>query len=189
MVSPDTTPLDSFSAAVAAVVRQVSPAVVGVHRLRRRGRNPSPEGGGSGAIFAPDGYLLTNSHVVHDAPRLTVRMLDGTEHAGELVGEDPDTDLAVVRIAADGLEGLQMALDLQPDLILMDLDLPGMKGLELCQRLHSSPHLAQVPIVIASATSNPAYFSSSKQLGAAGFVPKPFKTQRLLSYVRMLVAR
>lgn len=94
-----------------------------------------------------------------------------------------------VLTAADGLEGLQMALDSQPDLILMDLDLPGMKGLELCQRLRSSPHLAQVPIVIASATSNPAYFSCSKQLGAAGFVPKPFKTQRLLSYVRMLVAR
>ena len=108
MVSSDTTPLDSFSAAVAAVVRQVSPAVVGVHRPRRRGRNPSPEGGGSGAIFAPDGYLLTNSHVVHDAPRLAVRMLDGTEHAGELVGEDPDTDLAVVRIAADGLPALEM---------------------------------------------------------------------------------
>ncbi len=94
-----------------------------------------------------------------------------------------------VLTAADGLEGLQMALDSQPDLILMDLDLPGMKGLELCQRLRSSPQVAQVPIVIASATSNPTYFSSSKQLGAAGFVPKPFKTQKLLSYVRMLVAR
>ena len=108
MDDPEITPLDTISAAVNTVVRRVAPAVVGVHRPRSRGRGRSEEGGGSGAIFAPDGYLLTNSHVVHEAPRLTIRLPDGTEHAGELVGEDPDSDLAVVRIPGDGLPALEM---------------------------------------------------------------------------------
>jgi S1-C subfamily serine protease len=83
--------LDAFSQAVVGVADQLRPAVVNL----RVGR-----GGGSGVLFAPDGFLLTNHHVVEGARRVRVRMNDGTELAGEVVGNDPWTDLAVVR--ADG---------------------------------------------------------------------------------------
>jgi S1-C subfamily serine protease len=91
LVSDDDSPLDAFSHAVVGVADQLRPAVVNL----RVGR-----GGGSGVLFAPDGFLLTNHHVVDGSRRVKVRMNDGTELGGEVVGNDPWTDLAVVR--ADG---------------------------------------------------------------------------------------
>ena len=91
LTADDTEPLDAFSNAVVGVADKLRPAVVNL----RVGR-----GGGSGVLFAPDGFLLTNHHVVEGARRVRVRMSDGTELAGEVVGNDPWTDLAVVR--ADG---------------------------------------------------------------------------------------
>jgi S1-C subfamily serine protease len=90
-VSDESDPLDAFSNAVVGVADRLRPAVVNL----RVGR-----GGGSGVLFAPDGFLLTNHHVVEGARRVKVRMNDGTELNGEVVGNDPWTDLAVVR--ADG---------------------------------------------------------------------------------------
>lgn len=90
-VSDESDPLDAFSNAVVGVADRLRPAVVNL----RVGR-----GGGSGVLFAPDGFLLTNHHVVDGARRVKVRMNDGTELSGEVVGNDPWTDLAVVR--ADG---------------------------------------------------------------------------------------
>lgn len=87
----DVEPLDAFSHAVVSVADKLRPTVVNL-RL--------PRGGGSGVLFAPDGFLLTNFHVVHGSRRVRVRMSDGTELGGEVVGTDPWTDLAVVR--ADG---------------------------------------------------------------------------------------
>jgi S1-C subfamily serine protease len=91
LVSDDDSPLDAFSHAVVGVADKLRPAVVNL-RL--------PRGGGSGVLFAPDGFLLTNHHVVQGSRRVKVRMNDGTELTGEVVGNDPWTDLAVVR--ADG---------------------------------------------------------------------------------------
>jgi S1-C subfamily serine protease len=88
--------LDAYSRAVVAVVGAVGGAVVNIRIETARGRG----GAGSGVLVAPDGYLLTNHHVVERAKRLVVSFTDGSEVPAQLVGVDPVTDLAVVR--ADG---------------------------------------------------------------------------------------
>ena len=84
--------LDAFSRVVVAVAEKLRPAVVNLRAGRGRG-----EGSGSGVLFAPDGFLLTNHHVVENRERVRVRLGDGTELAGRVVGADPWTDLAVVQ--------------------------------------------------------------------------------------------
>ena len=92
--------LDAYSQAVINVVERVSPSVVNV----RRGR-----GGGSGVIVAPDGYALTNAHVVDGAQEVAVTLDSGTELTARVVGIDSATDLAVIRILGSGLPGAQLA--------------------------------------------------------------------------------
>lgn len=102
--SSDLELLDAYSRAVINVVDGVGPAVVSVMiGGSARGRKLEMTGAGSGVIFTPDGYILTNSHVVHEASRLEVMMTDGRQFGATLVGEDPSTDLAVIRIDAFGL--------------------------------------------------------------------------------------
>jgi S1-C subfamily serine protease len=100
--SSDRELLDAYSRAVVQVVDAVGPAVVniGVGRATRRGEQ---NGAGSGVVIAPDGYILTNSHVVHGATRLTIAFTDGSTRAASVVGTDPPTDLAVIRTFDSGL--------------------------------------------------------------------------------------
>jgi S1-C subfamily serine protease len=108
--------LDAYSQAVIGAVERTGPSVVhiqvegpepGSGRSGRRG-GPSRPRGGSGFVFTPDGFVLTNSHVVHQGTSIEVMLGDGTRQAATLIGEDPHTDLAVLRIDASRLVSAEL---------------------------------------------------------------------------------
>jgi S1-C subfamily serine protease len=110
LVSPppvsDVDLLDGYSRTIAGVVEKVKAAVVNIrvrHAGRERHQGPGADGSGSGFVIAPDGFILTNSHVVSASDSFEVTLSDGRKFPGSLVGDDPDTDLAVLRINAPHL--------------------------------------------------------------------------------------
>jgi S1-C subfamily serine protease len=111
-VPGDDTLLDIYSRTVVSAAERVGPAVahLEVEQARRGGvgRRTPRRGTGSGFAFTPDGLMLTNSHVVHGARTIRVTFADGSAFDADLVGDDPDTDLAVIRVGASGLASAEL---------------------------------------------------------------------------------
>src|SRR6184192_4304337 len=103
---------DAYSRTVVSAVARVTPTVVNIdvkQRVSARRRERELSGNGSGFVITPDGFILTNSHVVHDASAITVKLPDGREYRARLTGDDPDTDLAVIRIDAPQVAHVRLA--------------------------------------------------------------------------------
>ena len=111
-VESDANLLDAYSRAVVGAVDVVSPAVVGIEVSQRQAGGRSREarqGAGSGFFCTPDGLIVTNSHVVEKADTIGVRLADGTSREADLVGDDPSTDLAVVRVSGGPFPWVSLA--------------------------------------------------------------------------------
>ena len=93
--------LDPYSARVAHAYETAGPAVASVIALRKDGK---PAGQGSGVVFTPDGYVLTNSHVAAGEKDFLIALPNGLKSPARMVGDDPETDLAVLRMSASGLD-------------------------------------------------------------------------------------
>lgn len=105
--------LDAYSNAVTGAVEHIRPSVVHieVHQSAGQTRSGEPrerQGGGSGFVFTPDGLVLTNSHVVHEAARIAVTLSDGRHMPATSIGEDPASDLAVIRVDGPGLVATEL---------------------------------------------------------------------------------
>ncbi len=106
--------IDAYSDAVSGAVAAAHPAVVHIEVSSHPASDGQaaadrPGGSGSGFFISPDGYILTNSHVVHGARELKVFLADGRKLAADLIGDDPDSDLAVIRVSADEISFLALA--------------------------------------------------------------------------------
>ena len=108
LVSLEESPLDAYSRVVTEVARRLSPSVANLRVSRRGARGRRLDGGGSGVVITPDGFVLTSAHVVAGTDRGVASFVDGRELSVEIVGADPLSDLAVLRAESNGLDAAEL---------------------------------------------------------------------------------
>ena len=109
-IASDYSLLDEYSRTVVGAVDRVAPAVANIEiQQQSKSRSRHIGGSGSGFVITPDGFILTNSHVVHETSRIVVNLSDGRDYPAQLIGDDPETDLAVIRIDAPHLVHVRLA--------------------------------------------------------------------------------
>jgi len=116
----------------------------------------------------------------------TILVIDDEPSIGRVVQFKLQQEGFKVRIATDGLEGLAKVKEEKPDLILLDLMMPGMDGFEVCRRLRASPETATTPVIILSARGQEMDRIRGIELGVLDFFTKPFSPQKLLERVKEL---
>jgi two-component system phosphate regulon response regulator PhoB len=118
---------------------------------------------------------------------LTILIADDEAHVVELVRVTLEDERVCVVDAADGATALQLAEELEPDLIFLDVNLPDLSGLEVCRRLRREPRLARAKIVMLTAAAQQDDIVRGMAAGASYYLTKPFSPVRLLSLVEGLV--
>jgi two-component system phosphate regulon response regulator PhoB len=120
---------------------------------------------------------------------LTVLIADDEAHVVELVRVTLEDDRVRVVEASDGATALELAAELEPELIFLDVHLPDLSGLEVCRRLRREPGLAGVRIVMLTAAAQQDDIARGLSAGASHYLTKPFSPVRLLSLVEGLLPR
>lgn len=123
-----------------------------------------------------------------NSPAKIVLVVDDDPHIFELVQLYVESDQVEVWQALDAYTGLDLALRQLPDLILLDVMMPGMDGLEMCRRLRDMPKIADTPVVILSAKAKPEDITAGYEAGADDYVTKPFEPGNLASRIEEILA-
>jgi CheY-like chemotaxis protein len=115
---------------------------------------------------------------------VTVLVVDDDRVSRRLIRDILESAEFVVQEAADGPEGVAQAERLQPDLILLDILMPGLDGYETCARLQTRPETRAIPVVFVTSSQDPTVNHRAYALGAVGCVPKPFRREALVAMVQ-----
>ena len=115
--------------------------------------------------------------------------IEDNEDNVAMLADRLDIEGYVVHAAPDGLHGVALVQELQPDLILMDLDLPDIDGWEATRRIRSDPACAHIPVIALSAHAMPEHHASALEAGCDDYEPKPVDFARLLAKIRRLLDR
>lgn len=119
---------------------------------------------------------------MQDISRCTVLLVDDAEEnldiLVEILGEEVD-----LTVAMDGETALEIIEEERPDLILLDIEMPGMNGFDLCRRLHRSPETAAIPVIFLSGRTGEEDRATARQLGAVDFIAKPFVADKIRAIV------
>jgi DNA-binding response OmpR family regulator len=148
---------------------------------RRFSKDPSSTG-------TPEVAVVAEKAEVTMAVRARVLLVEDEDDIRELINYSLAQAGLEVEEASDGAEALEKLRAFAPDLVILDLMLPGMTGLEVCQRLRSRADTAQLPIMVVSAKSNPSDKALGLAMGADDYVTKPFSPRDLLLRAIALLA-